>query len=218
MKNQIWDYSSNRTKEIIREDQQKMFTGKAHVVLNIIDPSITSILRDPKYSEEVKHISNEEFLEFSSEVEKLIGDPSYQFSIIEMMSDNMDNAWKYKKLGGNWIETKAEAIKNLDNLVGEALKNLAIEVSVYYMIDAFGSSIRTSSMIIGKISGEQIKTCSTYSSLLEAARPYITKRIEDDMKPLIENDEAKIENDIMMLNILLKKYPNYKDLILNEKS
>ncbi len=209
----LWNgFTSNRTKEIIRDNEEKMFVGKPHIILNLIDPAVTDMLmKNP--NDLFKVLTDLEFSEYSPEVNKMLSDPSYQFAIIEMVADGIDSFWKYKKLGGTWIETKADAMKNLDGHIEEALDRLQIEVAVYYNIDAFGSYIRTSPQTIGKITGEQIKTCSEYKNLLEASRPYVSKRIEDDLRPLIDSDEAKIENDIYMLNILLKKYPNYKELL-----
>lgn len=214
-------YKSNRTKEIIRDNEEKTFIGKPHIILNLIDSAIgdmtnefysTNKIAKPK-EELFKTLSDNEFADFSTEVNQMLSDPSYQFAIIEMVAEGIDSFWKYKKLGGTWIETKAEAMKTLDGHIEEALGRLQIEVAVYYSINAFGSYIRTSPQTIGKITGEQIKTCSEYKNLLESSRPYVTKRIEADLKPLIDSDETKIENDIYMLNILLKKYPNYKELL-----
>jgi len=207
----IWNgFTSNRTKEIIRDNEEKTFIGKPHIILNLIDPAVTDFINP---NELFKTLSDNEFADFAPEVNLMLADPSYQFAIIEMVADGIDSFWKYKKLGGTWIETKAEALKNLDGHIEEALSRLQIEVAVYYNIEAFGSFIRTSPQTIGKITGEQIKTCTEYRNLLESSRPYVTKRIEDDLRPLIDSDEAKIENDIYMLNILLKKYPNYKELL-----
>lgn len=202
-----------KSKEIIRGDKELSFTGKPHYVLTLISPSVHDAFELKFKMPHEEYISDSEYSEFKPDVESMLADPSYQSHIIDMVGDSIDSFWKYKKLGGTWIETKEEALKNIDKHLSDAFSKIEIQVSVYYKVDVFGDSITTSSNAIGRISGDFIKTCEAFSSLIDSARPYIIRRMDDDMKPLIEDDQTKIENDLMMLNILLRKYPNHKELI-----
>jgi len=203
----------NRRKEIASDSKEKSFTGKSHVILTLMDNGWNSEFGKPVHVKPTLTI--EEFSEYAAEVENILSDPSYQSVIIDMINNNIENFWKYKKLGSTWIETKDEALQNAESYIEEAFLKVGIEISEYYKIEVFGSEMSTPQFSIGSISGEQMKSCQAYSTIIHLAVPYIHKKIEDDMKPFIESDVIKVENDVMMLKMLLKKYPNYKDLLEN---
>jgi hypothetical protein len=209
-------YNAIRSKEIVRADKELSFVGKPHYVLTLQNPMAYEfdVTMPPN---PVPYITDADYREFAAEVDAIVADPSYQFQIIDMVTHSIESFWKYKKLGGTWMETRAEALKHLDEYLTEALGKVEIQVSVYYKLDVFGDSITTGHQYLGRIAGDRLKACATFGALLDTARPYVIKRMEEDMKPLIEEDETKIENDMNMLNLLLKKYPNYKEILQMEQ-
>jgi hypothetical protein len=201
-------FESNRIKEITRQDKNLQFTGIPQVVMSIIDVSALSF---DTFNKDIGKLTPEELNEFMPEVENMLSDPSYQKTILEIISDSIENYWKYKKLGSTWIETKKEAIENVSTYIEKAFDNVNLELSVYYNIIVFDSSIRTTPIRIGCITSDQIKACQSYLALFQLAIPTIKSKIEEDMKPNIESDNDKIENDMMLLKHLLKKYPNFQE-------
>ena len=208
-------FSSNGPshKEIIRSGGDKTFVGRQHVFLNLsTNPWDTMRVVNPN-RENLKKI---DFTSYKNEVEALLADPSYQFAIIELISDLIEKPWKIRLLDSNWTQTQEYALKNVKLYVEKALENLEIEISTSYTIDLSSVQLRetkTPQSLIGIIGMESIKTCPSYNTLVNLIIPTIEKMIEVDLAENIQQDYYRMENDIMMLDSLMKKYPNYKDLL-----
>jgi len=199
----------NITKAIVKTEDKKIFSGIPNVVL--------SFDRTYKFADiDVGHtyMTQEGFEKYMGDVESMLSDPSYQYSILEMIAGNSRGNWNSKKLGGTWLGAKEEAIKNIAICVDEAFENIIINVSVFYVIELSETETSKSNIFkIGTISGKQIKSCNSYSAIKDVMMEAMKREIEEYMKPLIEDEINRMENDIMMLKMLMRKYPNYKDLI-----
>lgn len=207
MKNNYYIGTKFATKRI-STNKEESFKGIATVIIDISEEGFLnpSLLDD-------KILSQEEFQEFYTEITTMLIDPSYQQIIINCILDNIDNSWKYKKLDGTWTETKKEALENAKMFADEAFKKICMPISVYYSIKVFESKVDSPSVLLGMIPGTLLKTCESYPDFLEIITECVIARIEEDMAPFIENDKVKLENDMMMLKILLNKYPEYAEAL-----
>ena len=149
----------------------------------------------------------------------------------------MRNSWSFKLLDKSWKETKEYQIENLDNYIDELLNSLTFNFMYQYEIDledkfpTFGNTnfieytqianvICTRYELLKKLSVLELSVNedgSENEELMTKFKAYLKRGILTNMdasfEPKIEEENIRMENDVNMLKILAKRYPNYQELI-----
>jgi hypothetical protein len=211
--NLAWGQDFGYTLESRLESVERTFTGQEHTVLTLGEQrDFLSRLKD----EDVSVDSIENFEEYIPEINRILGDPTWQYEIITNNA-NIPHTWNTRILDGTWTQTRDKALERVMEFADVSLSNICIRVNKYFSIDMPGYSTKSPMKLVGTITNNHIKSCESYPKLRILMAEKITMMINDDLAKHIESDQYKLENDMMMLKHLLNKYPDFKQSIENEE-
>jgi len=215
--NELFTANGSQYKEIIGTGGDTTFVGTPHVFLNLTNNYNWSFNFEQKIENPVRtKLKDLNFDKYKNDIESLLSDPSYQFNILEFVTGNVEKFWLVKRLDCNWTQCKEFALNNVRPCILKTLELLEIEISTSYTIDLSKvnlANIKTPQSLIGVVGINFIKSCQSFDKIVDLIVPSIEKMIAEDLTEHIQQDYYRMENDIMTLNSLIKKYPNYQELL-----
>lgn len=169
-------------------------------------------------------------------------DPVRQRTIIDASCEGLRGLWRNKMAGKTWSETRDHVLLNLEKSLDKFYENLRFELYVQYEIQLsdnpkeevnqitqasehgswdFGWSAigtaRTKSELVKTFLIHELTSAEALAEVKSIIKRGIEVIMDRELEPHIESDLIRKENDIQMLKLLTKRYPNYQEL-LNENT
>lgn len=183
-------------------------------------------------------------LESLDDLKIFVRDPGNQNSILGAAANAMRSKWSNKVLNKTWHETKDMFFATYRETLDKFLDSLKFELHVSYEIilskqtktgspdEQLSHEIFSSPWERNGMSGpvrtepELVKTYLLHELIDEGSLDEMKSifsrglevLVEEEMKPFMEDEVTRRENDLELLKILTRRYPNYQDLIKQEKA
>lgn len=223
--------------EIYQVPQEKNFVGKAKFKMKVLH--YTQTPQDLTGVWDGRFIMERQ-LESSDDLKTFARDPGIQQNILDAAADTMRGRWSNKVLSKTWHETKDMFMATYKDVLNAFLESLRFDLYVSYEIkigedDPNGNNPRRTSIFSSP--WETDIPANTVRSNPELVRHFLLHElidegsleemkaifarglevmVESEMKPFMEDEVTRKENDLQLLRILTKRYPNFQELIKEE--
>lgn len=223
--------------EIYQVPQEKNFVGKAKFKMKV--------LHNVRSAHELPGVLDERFimempLASSDDLKTFVRDPGIQKHILDAAANTMRGQWSNKALTKTWHETKDMFMATYKDALNTFLESLRFDLYVSYeikigddsiendlgkRINTFSSpwesdipvnTVRSNSELVRRFLLHELIDVGSLEEMKTIFARGLEVLVETEMKPFMEDEITRKENDLQLLRILTKRYPNFQELIKQE--
>jgi hypothetical protein len=230
--------------EIYKIPAEKSFKGIATFKMAVVIPSLGSNM--PLYSSPYLSNSDSVFgkdgpviiehdLENVDAVRVFARDPGVQQKILDAAASSMRSAWSNKALTKTWSETKDLFFTTYKERLNSFLDALRFDLYVIYKVklnenaiadpdpaeykyDPYPTFVYTQPTAVKSFLFHELIDDSALGEVKEIFARGLEVLVEKEMRPFMEDEITRRDNDIQLLKILTSRYPNFEELIKKQEA